>query len=431
LLEKAVVAVAAQSQAPPELVAHHILTLAAMAAQRAVSLRLPTGAPRPVSCFFLSLVGAGEGRDAAEALTVDSVRLWERGFEEEYPMRAAAHAGGKDGKGAKGPAPVKHLDLFYEARSPVKADRYRGYTRQSGFFARHPHDLIQPRHPRRAEAATLCALWNGRVVKPAVGPRSFPRLSVHVVTTPRAGRLVMSDADLADSGLVGRVLVAAPASRLGARTFHAAENDDPPPAFDTLLEVLGEVFEKPPSTENRVIVFSGKAAARWLAFAAETEAAMTREGKLAPIRGFAEYLPEHAARLAVVVAFMNDDAIEELTEAQLETGIALARYYTESRLRLLGFAEPALSEAEKEDLLREWLQRLPPDTIVTLRDLCRAGPWQIRRAAALQTLMGRMELLGIVQPANDAIPRTSPPHGGRRRHAWRILAEEDAGEDAA
>jgi hypothetical protein len=429
LLSDAIAAVAARTQAPTELVAHHILTLAAMAAQRLVSVRLPTGARRPVSCYFVSLVGTGEGRDDVEKLIVDDARLWERMFEDEFPMRVVKHIDeGVDTQVAR-PKPLQHLNLFYDPRTPRAEDCYRAYTRHSGVFARHPHDLIQPGAHRRAEAAMLCALWNGRVLTPAAGAPQYPRLALHLVAAPRAGRAVLGDAVLGESGLLGRMLVAAPASRIGARTFCLAENDDPPPAFDKLMSYLGALFEKPVTTGARVVCFSKDAAARWLSYAQDTETAMGQDGALAPIRAFATHLPEHAARLAAVVAFMTDCGLEELDEPQLESGIALARFYAEERLRLLGLAEPALSDCEREELLREWLQRRPVGEVFTLRDLCRIGPREIRCADTLHGLMRRMERLGIVQPANAAFHGAAAPRRPRSRCAWRVEGEAASADD--
>lgn len=403
ILPAAISAVAAHVQAPTPLITHHILTLATIAAQRLISVRLPTGAQRPVSCFFATLIGTGEGRDAAEKLIVDAARTWERA------------------------APCGPLNLFYDPRQPRpfrSDDRYRAYTRQSGLFARHPYDVIAPGVNRRVESASLCALWNGKVITSAAAPPLHPRLALHLVTTPRAGRGLFGDADLEDSGLLGRLLVAAPASNIGAREYNAAENEDPPPAFTALLATLGALYPQPASAHTRVIGFSSEAAAAWLAYAREVETAMAPGGALAPIRAFAVHLPEHAARLAAVVALVNDPALAQLSLAQLETGIALARFYTEERLRLFNVAPPALSPAEQEDALREWLQRKHEGKVVTLRDICRSGPKQIRGVDAVYKLMRRMERLGIVQPANDA---SQGPGGARRvrsTYAWRVESEQ-------
>jgi hypothetical protein len=403
ILAPAITAVAAQTQAPTSLIAHHILTLAAIAAQRLICVRLPTGAQRPVSCFFASLVGAGEGRGAAERLIVEAAR-------------------------AAQPAPrIPSLNLFYDPRPPRVRDgedRYRSFVRQAGIFTRHPHDLIAPGAHRRAESSTLVALWDGKVVKSAVTGPSYPRLSAHLVTTPRASRAVLGDADLLEAGVLGRLLVAAPASNIGAREFAPAEDDDPPPAFGRLLSYLGELYEKPPTAPARIIGFSKEAAAAWLSYARETEDAMRAGGALAAVRGFAVHLPEHAARLAAVVALMNDGALTEITAAQLETGLALARFYTEERLRLLDVAPPALSMSEQEDLLREWLQRKYEGKVITLRDLCRTGPRHVRDADTAYKFMRRMERLGIVQPANDTAPAASAPRRPVGRYAWRVEGGE-------
>jgi hypothetical protein len=402
ILAPAITAVTAQTQSPTPLVAHHILTLAAMAAQRLISVRLPTGAQRPVSCFFASLVGAGEGRGAAERLIAEAAR-------------------------AAQPTPrIPSLNLFYDPRPPRVRDgedRYRAFVRQAGVFTRHPHDLIAPGAHRRAEAVTLCALWDGKVIKSALTGTSYPRLSAHLVTTARAARAVLGDADLLEAGFLGRLLVAAPASNIGAREFAPAENDDPPPAFGRLLSYLGELYEKPPTAPTRIIGFSKDAAAVWLSYARETEDAMRAGGALAPVRAFAVHLPEHAARLAAIVALMNDGALAEITAAQLETGLGLARFYTDERVRLAGAAAPDLSEAEKEDLLREWLQRNHEGKVITLRDLCRTGPKEVRAVDAAYKLMRRLERLGIVHPSNETLPGASAPRRQRVSYAWHVESE--------
>ncbi|MCA0202077.1 MAG: DUF3987 domain-containing protein [Proteobacteria bacterium] len=428
LLSAAVTSVAAQTQAPAELIAHHILTLAAMAAQRLVSVRLPTGAQRPVSCFFATLIGAGEGRGAAEKMLVDTARLWERGFEDEFPMRVAAHIDEGVDNGVQRPKPLRHLNLFYDPRVPQPDDRYRAYTRQSGLFARHPHELLQPGRSRRAEAASLCALWNGKVVQRAVGPTLFPRLSAHLATAPRVGRAFLGESELADAGLLGRMLVAAPASRLGARTFRLSNSDDPPLAFQTLLGALGAFYEKHPSADTRLVTFSNDAAAAWLSYVQEVEAAMAPGAVFYAIRPFAGHLPEHAARLAVLIALMEDGALAELTMRHLEQGVALARYYTEVRLRMQRVAPVVLSDEEQEEILKDWLAQRPAGEGLSLRDVCRVGPPQLRNADTAYKLMRRMERLGVVQPANPDFAGASRPRRPNVPYAWRVSGEASVSE---
>ncbi len=428
-LSRAVLAVAHRTQAPVELAAHEILTLAAMAAQRLISLRLPTGAERPVSCFFATMACHEEGRGAVEKMVVDPARLWERAFEDAFPLRVAAHVDEGVESGVQRPHPVQYLNLFYDAREAQPGNRYNLYLRQAGFFAAHPHDLVQPGPSRRGEAAVLSRIWNGMVIKRAVRQVFFPRLSLHVTASPRAAAAFLKDAEIAESGLSARLLLAAPPSRLGNRIFKEAQDDAPSSELAEMLGYLGTLFEKPATAASRIIAFSKDAAAAWLSFARDTETALAPGGPFASIAAFASMLAEHAARLAAVIAFMEDCASDEISAPQLAQGIALARFYAEERLCLSNTAAPALSEEETEEMLREWLQRTKAEKDVTLREICRSGPKATRDVDTAYKIMRRMERLGIVQPAQAAFQGVSAPRRQRVAYAWRV--EKDAGQNVA
>ncbi len=405
-LSLATAAIATRTQAPPELVTHHLLTLAAMAAQRLVSVRLPTGEIRPVSCFFATFVGAGERRGAVEKMTLDAVCQWERAYDGEKRTI------------------LEHANLFIEPPRAGMHDRFGRYTRRSGMFARHPHDLIQALYRRREEAASLCALWDGKVFNQVAAPPQHPRLSLHLVATPREGRALLADAALADSGFLGRLLCVQPASRLGARTWAAEDTDAPPPEFTALLEKLTALYAQTPTMDTRMVTFSAEAAAAWLAFAQEVEQAMAPGGVFAAIRPFATHMAEHAARLAVVVALIEDAALAELSLPALENGIALARYYAKECLRLSRVAPPAVTEPEREDLLREWLLRTPAEKIVTLRDVCRSGPPAVRNADIAYKIMRRLERSGLVRPHADTPATAGAPRRIRGSYEWRVVTDE-------
>jgi hypothetical protein len=256
---------AARAQAPAGLAAHHLLTLAAMAAQRLIGVRLPTGACRPVSCYFATLIGPGEGRGALLKSIVDPLRA---------PFAGA------------GPASTVHtFDLFAEPRVPGANDRYRSFRAQSALFAGHSEAVIAPSRARRSEAASLADLWDGRRVesRSVLTKAVHPRLSLHLTATPRDGADLLGDPGLADCGLLGRLLVAAPASRIGARVWAQAGHDDPPElaAFHAHVKAL---TQKDSTAHTRVISFTEAAAAQWFAFAQEMESGMREGGAFACIR---------------------------------------------------------------------------------------------------------------------------------------------------
>lgn len=403
-ISPAAIAISTRTQAPVELVTHHLLTLAAMAAQRLVSVRLPTGDLRPVSCFFATFADATERRAAVEKMVLDPMRQWAHAFARSRPCITE-----------------RDVKLFLNPPRADPRDRYAGYMPPSGMFARHPHELIQPRHCRREEAVSLCALWDGQMYAPLMGAPRHMRLSIHLVATPREGRAFLTDAALADSGFLGRLLCVQPASRIGARTWAAEEADTPPPEFTALFERLATLYAQAPTMDTRVVTFSPEAAAAWLAFAQEVEHAMADGGAFAAIRPFAVHMPEHAARLAVITALLENPALEELSLAALESGIALARFYADESLRLYTLAPPPVSEAERIDLLRDWLQRSSAAKEVSLRDICRRGPPAVRDADVAFNVMRRLERLGVVQPATATSQGAPRRVGGR--YEWRVVHE--------
>lgn len=375
-LEAAVTAVAARTQAAPELIAHHLLTLAAMAAQRLISLRLPTGLTQPVSCYFLTLAGSGEGRSATETLCVGPIRQWHDQMTTTpggqaillSPHRAGAH------------------------------DRYARFARCCGAFAGAVADLLTTSHARSAEARSFCALWDGSIrASSVVGKPAPPRLSVHLVLGAGEGLALLHSADAADAGLIGRVLAVQPASRIGAREFLESDGAPPPPLCELHAALIG-LYGREATCESRIIDLNAPARAAWLAFAHEAEAAMASDGLFAAIRPLAGRLAEHAARLAALLAFVENDALTEITPQHLARGVELARYYAAEALRLAGRRGPARAEKELLAALEVWLTRKYAGAEVSLRDVYCCGPGELRSAPVALRAMRQLEMLGFIEP---------------------------------
>ncbi len=378
-LEAAAVAAAARTQGPVILAAHHLLTLAAMAAQRLISVRLPTGALRPVSCYVLTLAGAGEGRSALAKAVV-------------APMRERA-----DDKVAR------RSGVFATPSSPGTSDRYRRFGAQSALFAEHGKTIVAPGRVRAAEAASLSGLWDGRVENTFIRTApDHPRFSFHLVAAPRDAQAMLGDADLADGGVLGRLLAAAPASRIGHRQWRAVPTDDPSEELAAFHVRVQALCARESTAHSRAVAFTEAAASQWLAFAQEVEINMREDGAFAAIRPLAGHLAEHAARLAAVIALMEDDGLTALDEAALARGIALARFYAAEALRLTAFASVLGPAPEAAERLHHWLERTHDGRSITLRDVCRLGPAGSRDADVAYRLMRRLERLGFIQPKTSS-----------------------------
>jgi hypothetical protein len=131
---------------------------------------------------------------------------------------------------------------------------------------------------------------------------------------------------------------------------------------------------------------SPAAQAAWVEFDAHLEPMRAPGAELHEISGFANKLPEHAARIAAVLQVFDDPEAEELSAEYLARGIALAEYYASEALRLHDATRIGveLKEAEK---LRQWLAAKWDQPHVTVQSLQRYGPGSMREKAGIERLL--------------------------------------------
>ena len=418
IMEAAATALADRTQVPFEVAAHHVLTLAAAAAQRFLRIRLPTGERRPVSCYFITLAEADP--------YCASVRRM---------VAACVHAvvDRRDGRKAPttmrfimdpnlGPNEEPNFTITPPAPDPPKNRRERTGngpdTWKAVGFATHPDELISVGQRRRQDAARLCRIWDEGGDRDSDGMHPAAPLSLHLTATPRAGETLLRDTALADSGFLARMLVAWPASRIGDRAWAGAEDDAPPPAFAAFTTILDALHERP-AAPFRTIVFSEPAKLSYFAFMQEVEAAMAPGGAYETIRPLANHLAEHAARLAAVIALIGDGDLAALEKETLEHGIALARFYAAEALRLAGLGR-LTAGIDAASALHIWLERSYAEQEVSLRDICRSGPPAVRDADTAHKIMRKLERLGIVQPMPGEV--SDGPRRVRAAYRWRLCA---------
>src|SRR5829696_4922279 len=181
-----------------------------------------------------------------------------------------------------------------------------------------------------------------------------------MVQTEVAG-ILLSDRLLSSQGLLSRLLVSAPSTAAGTRLWR-----EPPSEADAAVRRFGArllaILETPlPLAENKpnelvppALTLSPGARRTWIGFHDYVEREVGPGGALEPIRGFANKLPEHAARLAAVLALVADIAASEIGPETVDGGIDLAQHYAAEALRLFdaAAAKPEIVRAER---LLQWL----------------------------------------------------------------------------
>jgi hypothetical protein len=185
---------------------------------------------------------------------------------------------------------------------------------------------------------------------------------MHLLAQPDVAAKMLADPLLLNQGLLSRCLVTAPESLAGTRMWRgaAADSDRAIGRYGArILEILERplplVAGKANELAPRVLPLSSDAKTIWIEFADSIEAQLKSDGALAPIKGLANKLPEHAARLAAVLALAADIEAAAISADYLASGIALAtQHYAAEALRLFegGLVSPDLAMAQK---LLAWL----------------------------------------------------------------------------
>jgi hypothetical protein len=183
-------------------------------------------------------------------------------------------------------------------------------------------------------AAGLSALWDGEPIKRVRGVDGsivLPGRRVHLMVQPNVAAIWFADHLLIDQGLLSRVLATAPEPASGTRMWKEAspESDAAMKRYGArLLDILERPLPLAEGTRNelapRTLPLSPGARKLWIAFANHVEVRLGAGGELEPVRGFANKLPEHAARIAAVPALVDDIEAGEVGTDKMEAGIALA-----------------------------------------------------------------------------------------------------------
>jgi hypothetical protein len=238
---------------------------------------------------------------------------------------------------------------------------------------------------------------------------------------------MFSDRMLADQGLLSRILVIAPASRLGQR-FWKESSQETEKAAHEFVERVNRLFRRPmPLKEGarnelqpRRLRLSPEARQVWIDFADSVERQLGPRGDLQPISGFAAKLPEHAARIAGVLSmFENPDAVQ-IDAAALMNGITLSRHYAAAALRLHGQSRLDADLLNAEMLL-EWARLKADRGLISLPDIVQTGPNRIRETATARRLVKILEQHRQLERVRGTVV-----NGKDRREVWRVVGGIDA-----
>jgi hypothetical protein len=463
VLGPAVAAIQDTVLSPWALCSQSVLAAATLAVQGFADIELPTGQVKPISCFFVTVAETGERKSATDKFALRPVRKHEEMLSEEYGVQLVAYKNAqsayeavknkvcKSFKGddvaelrakleSLGPEPQPPLQPMLTCQEPTFEGLCRAFEAAPpslGIFSSEGGQFIggnaMNSENKLKTAAGLSGVWDGegiRRVRAADGISLLPgrRLSMHLMVQPGVAAIMLGDPELADQGLLSRCLVTAPESHAGRRLYRDRDPETSRRLMAYENRLVGILQERQPLAAGsrnvlapKMLRLTPEATTRWRTFGDEVERDLGPGGRLAPIAGFANKMPEHAARLAGVLTLVENLAADEITEGALARGIMLVKHYESEALRLFHAAKinPDLKLAIQ---LRDWLLCSWAEPNISLPDIYQRGPNAIRDRDTALRIVSVLEKHGyLVKVEGSALVRRE-----KRREVWRIVSKEGA-----
>lgn len=189
-----------------------------------------------------------------------------------------------------------------------------------------------------------------------------------------------------------------------------------------LLAILETPLPLAPGKSNelepRPLPLAPESRQLWIAFADHVERAIAPNGALELVKGLANKLPEHAARLAGVLALVRDIGATAIGADEMRAGFALAEHYAAEALRLFG-ASRISADLRLAQKLLDWLLNQWTEPAISLPDIYQRSLNAIGDKATAAKLVQILEDHGSLV----RIPQGAVVAGHHRRDAWRIVRE--------
>lgn len=423
-IEAAVRAAAHIVQAPVEIAAQSALAQVSLAVQAHLDIRLPIagGDAMPSSLFLLTIAASGDRKSFTDKRFAEAVRIRERELEDERLKqmdeyrddKAAYEAARKKAKSGKklrvdikkaleevGLAPIAPRDSSLTYSEPTIEGLIKHYTIGQpalGVFSDEGGMLVggmgmSDENVLRTGGG-FSNLWDGKPIRRLrAGDGALAlngrRCAFHIMIQERAAHEWLSTPALRDQGLFGRLLIAAPKSLAGSRVARIENTEQPQAAIDAFTDKLLLVLRRhlPLASETDMelspvsVDMDPDAKELWVAFANVVESELGEDGRLRPIYSLANKAAEHAARLAVSIAGLDNINMQSLTAANLERGVSLMKWYLGEALRLAEHSQVPDNILHAE-ILQKWLAEkwLPEhdEKLISLPDICQLGPNKLR-----------------------------------------------------
>jgi hypothetical protein len=242
-----------------------------------------------------------------------------------------------------------------------------------------------------------------------------------------------------DQGLLSRVLIAWPDSKIGSRQI---TKDPSRLAADIEAKAMLVTFdgritellriELPIHSETRAdldprqLKLSDQARAILEVFYNRVESASNKGEAFEYMTGFAAKAPEMAVRIAGVQTLYADEDALEITAEMMANGIAMMDWYLSEMLRVTNTGRPSEDLCAAEEL-RLWLVDKWAEKFIDKRTMMKNGPGHLRDGNTLHLCINKLAEHGwLVRETGLQVI-----NGARSKTYWRVVRQGGDGGNAA
>lgn len=457
LLAGAALAIQDKVQAPLAICAQSVLAAATLAVQAHANVVLPIGQTKPLSNFFLTISESGERKSGCDNIALQAINEHEERLFEKYKEEIKCHqiehdawnacrkeilAKKKQSKSDKqkeidalGAEPIKPISPLLTCSEPT----FEGLVLQLvwgipsiGVFSDEGGQFISGHAMNQdnkvKSISAFSKLWDGAPIKRVrAGDGTTAlfgrRVCIHLMAQHEVANIMLSDSMLQSQGYLSRFLVCEPESTVGTR-FSKESKAESEIALQSYNARISEILQVPlpikPDSMNqlepRELHFSAEAKQIWTRFSDHIEHLLVKGGEMEPIKGLANKLAEHAARLAAVLTLFEDIYASEIDLRSMEGGIALAQFYASEALRLFdqGKTDPNIVKAER---LFDWLTNKWGEDKISAVEIYQTG------VAGLTSRAAAMAIIKILEEHNYLLLLDGKHlvNGEMRKQVWQIV----------
>ncbi len=432
-------------QAPVPLIANSLLAAAGLIAQPYANVRLLHGTSVPVSLFAITVGDSGERKSAIDSYVLAPVRAYQKKLSEQcntdkmsYEIerqaydaasRAAKATGGKKKKSmddirdeleSLGQPPAPPIEPVILCSDPTAEGIFRQlaggqpsigvFTDEGGLFT---SGFAMQDTNKLATLARISKLWSGDSFDRVRGGDGVSvlydrRMSLHLMMQGIVARALFSDGIANEQGFLPRCLIAFPDTTAGERLF---VDRDPMSsrALKRYFAVMSDILESPKPTSERneqeltppTLELNHHARAMLIQFHDDIERQLKSDGDYFAIKGTANKIVEHTARIAGVITVVqhganagNDGVM--IDETIMTNAITLASWYLDEWLRIYSVA--AIPETiQLAELLQQWVlsDRNPHAPYFYGRHVLRLGHNRLRTKTSLEAATLTLEEHGL------------------------------------